>query len=656
LTSEFMANKDEEIQEKVTHPETEVQTSPKENSETVNQKNIPPAIDAEDDDSPADVRPAESKSRKPLLVGLLIIFLAFTGVFGYRYWKWSADHASTDDAYLTGDIVQISPQVTGQLSKVLVRDNQIVQRGELMMIIDDSTYRTAVEQAKADLQSATAAWQSAQKNVLLTSATGAAQVAQAAGGVAAAQSGIGVAKANVNQSKSSIANAKAALAGSGNAVQTARSAILAAEAQRTQSAEELKATQATIKAAQSELNQTQQSQQVAAANVESAAANLEGMKHKVSAANASLDTAEAGVESAQSAVTSAQADADEAATEAARFKKLVAGGAVSQEDADTKITASKTAQAHLQAARNAVTSAKAVVAQRQAEISSAQQDVRAAEAAYKRAQSEAVQTNQQISAAQAKVTQANANSKAAKAAVHAADALIAQNISKLGGSQNAVKQAQTVVAENQAALAASRENVDLASGKTQQAQGQLLQAETAPKQLAVTQSAVKVAYGKMLQAQAALDKAEIDLKHTRIYAPVSGMVSKNQAQLGMQVAPQIPVLALVPPQVWVVANFKETQLTDVRVGQPVDVEVDAFPGYEFKGHVDSIAAATGATFALLPPENASGNFTKVVQRVPVKIVFQPGQNGVKLLRGGLSVVATIDTERIVPGKDRENKK
>ena len=650
-----MANEEGENSEELAKAEDATKSSPVENSETLHESNAPAANDVKDETSPEDIKPVESKSRKPLLVGLLVIFLVCVGVFGYRYWRWSADHASTDDAYLTGDIVQISPQVTGQLAKVMVHDNQVVQRGELMMVIDDSTYLTAVEQAKADLQSATAAWQSAQKSVLLTSATGAAQVAQAAGGVAAAQSSVGVARANVDESKSSINNAKAALAGSRNAVQTAQSAIIAAKAQRAQSAQQTNAAQATVKAAQSELSQTQQSQQVAAANIESAAANLEGMKHKVSAANAALATAKAGIASAQSAVVSAQADADEAASEAARFRKLVAGGAVSQESADLKITAAKTAQAHLQAAKNAVSSAQAVVSQRQAEIASAEQDVRAAEAAYKRAQSEAVQTKQQISAAQAKVAQATANAKAAKAAVNAADAQIAQNISKLAGAQNAVKQAQTVVSQNQAGLAASRENVDLAGGKTQQAQGQLQQAQTAPKQLAVTQSAVKVAYGKVLQAKAALDKAEIDLKHTRIYAPVTGMVAKNQAEIGMQVAPQIPVLAIVPPQVWVVANYKETQLTNVRVGQPVDVEVDAFPGYEFKAHVDSIAAATGATFALLPPENASGNFTKVVQRVPVKIVFQPHQNGVKLLRGGLSVVATIDTRRVIPAKDREKK-
>lgn len=650
-----MAN-DDETQEEITPPSNEVETSPKESAKTVNEENIPATKDADDGNSSVDVRPVESKSRKPMLVGLLIIFLLCSAGFGYRYWQWSSSHASTDDAYLTSNIVQISPQVSGQLSQVLVSSNQVVQRGQLMLILNDSSYKAAVEQAKADLQSATAAWQSAQKNVLLTSATGAAQVAQAVGGVAAAQSGVGVAQANVDQSKSSINNSVAALAGSRNNVQTAQAAISASKAQRAQSAEQANAAQATIKAAQSNLTQTEQGQEVAAANVEAAAANLEGAKHKVSAANAALVTAQAGVSSAQAAVDSAQADANQAASEAARYKKLVAGGAVSQEDADVKITAAKTAQAHLQAAKDAVTSAQAIVAQNRAQISGAEQDVRAAQANYQSAQSKAVQAKQQISAAQAQVTQAQANAKAAKAAVHASEAQIAQDISKLAGSQNAVKQAQTVVTQNRAALQASHQNVDLASGKTAQAQGQLQQAQTAPKQLAVAQSAVKVAYGKVLQAKAALDKAQIDLKNTRIYAPVTGMVSQKQAEIGMQVAPEIPVMSLVPSDVWVVANFKETQLTDVRVGQPVQIEVDAFPGFEFKGHVDSIAAATGATFALLPPENASGNFTKVVQRVPVKIVFQPNQNGVKLLRGGLSVVATIDTGRILPAKDREKKK
>ena len=104
-------------------------------------------------------------------------------------------------------------------------------------------------------------------------------------------------------------------------------------------------------------------------------------------------------------------------------------------------------------------------------------------------------------------------------------------------------------------------------------------------------------------------------------------------------------MAVVPDEnVWVTANYKETQLGDVKPGQPVEVEVDAFPGKSFKGHVGSISAGTGSTFALLPPDNATGNFTKVVQRVPVKILLEPGQVNMDRLRTGMSVTATIETK------------
>jgi membrane fusion protein, multidrug efflux system len=116
--------------------------------------------------------------------------------------------------------------------------------------------------------------------------------------------------------------------------------------------------------------------------------------------------------------------------------------------------------------------------------------------------------------------------------------------------------------------------------------------------------------------------------------------------VGQQVAIGQPIMAVLPENdLWVVANFKETQMRHVRPGQRAELEVDTFSGRQFSGHVNSIAAGTGATFALLPPDNATGNFTKVVQRVPVKIVFDPGQAGMDRLRSGLSVVATIATGR-----------
>jgi membrane fusion protein (multidrug efflux system) len=148
-----------------------------------------------------------------------------------------------------------------------------------------------------------------------------------------------------------------------------------------------------------------------------------------------------------------------------------------------------------------------------------------------------------------------------------------------------------------------------------------------------------------LKAQlAARDLAQIVLGYTRITSPVDGMVGARQVRPGQYVSLGTQVISLVPlPNVWVVANYKETQLTRVRLGQPARITVDAFPGVVLRGHVDSWSPASGAQFSLLPPDNATGNFTKVVQRIPVKIVLDRDPPLDDLLRPGLSVIATIDT-------------
>jgi membrane fusion protein (multidrug efflux system) len=148
-----------------------------------------------------------------------------------------------------------------------------------------------------------------------------------------------------------------------------------------------------------------------------------------------------------------------------------------------------------------------------------------------------------------------------------------------------------------------------------------------------------------LQAQkAARDLAKINLGYTRIVAPVDGMVSERLVRPGQYLSVGTQVISLVPlPNVWVVANYKETQMTNIRTGQKARVTVDAFPGKVLHGHVDSWSPASGAEFALLPPDNATGNFTKVVQRIPVKIVLDPDRSLADLLRPGMSVIATIDT-------------
>jgi membrane fusion protein, multidrug efflux system len=164
-------------------------------------------------------------------------------------------------------------------------------------------------------------------------------------------------------------------------------------------------------------------------------------------------------------------------------------------------------------------------------------------------------------------------------------------------------------------------------------------------QMNVLDSQEKQAEATLKAQQAARDLAAINLGYTRITAPVDGMVGQRQIQAGQYAAVGTQVIALVPlPHVWVIANYRETQMTHVRLGQSARVTVDAFPGVVLHGHVDSWSPASGADFSLLPPDNATGNFTKVVQRIPVKIVLEPDPQIADLLRPGMSVTATIDTD------------
>jgi membrane fusion protein, multidrug efflux system len=168
-------------------------------------------------------------------------------------------------------------------------------------------------------------------------------------------------------------------------------------------------------------------------------------------------------------------------------------------------------------------------------------------------------------------------------------------------------------------------------------------------QLNVLDSQKAQAIATLAGQQAARNLAAISLGYTRITAPVDGMVGQRLVRPGQYLNVGTQVISLVPlPHVWVIANYKETQMTRVRLGQQARVTVDAFPGAVLRGHVDSWSPASGAQFSLLPPDNATGNFTKVVQRIPVKIVLDPDPSLADLLRPGMSVIATIDTSSKPP--------
>ena len=192
------------------------------------------------------------------------------------------------------------------------------------------------------------------------------------------------------------------------------------------------------------------------------------------------------------------------------------------------------------------------------------------------------------------------------------------------------------VAAAHANAAAAEAAVRQARGRLEGAQANERSAETAPQQVSSTRARAQAALADVEQRRAALNQAELNLQYTKIYAPVAGEVNKTVV-VGLNVQPGQQLLTVVPlEEVWVTANFKETQLKHMRVGQKVTIHVDS-NGRDYQGHIDSIAGATGPLFSLLPPENATGNYVKIVQRIPVKIVLQPGENRDLQLRPGMNV-------------------
>jgi len=166
-------------------------------------------------------------------------------------------------------------------------------------------------------------------------------------------------------------------------------------------------------------------------------------------------------------------------------------------------------------------------------------------------------------------------------------------------------------------------------------------ARSAQSQRESADSQVAIARAKAAEAKAAAEQAQLNLSYTNIRAPQSGKIAKKSIEAGEFIRTGQPVLNIVTPDVWVVANFKETQLKHMKPGQQVTIKVDAYSGKTFKGHVDSIQSGTGSIFSLLPPENATGNYIKVVQRVPVKIVFDEDPNDVNMLSPGMSVMPVV---------------
>ena len=206
--------------------------------------------------------------------------------------------------------------------------------------------------------------------------------------------------------------------------------------------------------------------------------------------------------------------------------------------------------------------------------------------------------------------------------------------------------AKALLAGAKAGLAVKLAQVEQAIAGIQYAQAKLRGAEAGPLQVAAAKDQANQADAAVQKAEASLQQAELNLSYTKIYAPVDGVVSKKSAETGAHVVAGQPIMAIVElANSWVVANFKETQITRIKPGQRATLTVDAYPGRTFYGVVDSLAAGTGARFSLLPPENATGNFVKVVQRIPVKILVDRTRDpNMPALRPGMNVIATVDVQ------------
>jgi len=451
-----------------------------------------PRIARVDEAEPIHDQPDAEPARRPFYKrrGVIIIaavVLLLGAIFGIRYWLYARSHETTDDAFIDGHIIQISPKVSGYVAKIYVTDNQQVKEGDLIAELDARDYEVRLQQAKAALNAGLAKENEAKTNVSLTRATSSATVRQA--------------QAAVQRSRSEVQSQRAGAASSSSRANEAASAI--------------------------------------------------------STAQANLAQTQAQVTAAQSDVTRANADVE-------RYRALYAKDEISKQQLDQAVNVANTAAAQLEAAR------------------------------------------QRVVAAEARVNEARAAQAAA--------------------SQTA-QQAQTQITGAQAGV--------------NEALGKLAEANAAPQQVAVSQAQAETAGATTEQLRAQVTQAELELSYTKIYAPESGRVTRKSVEEGALVQIGQPLLAIVGGDVWVTANFKESQIGMMTPGQAVEISVDAYPDKVFKAHVDSIQAGTGARFSLIPPENATGNYVKVVQRVPVKIVFDESPDPRHMLAPGMSVVPEV---------------
>jgi membrane fusion protein (multidrug efflux system) len=279
--------------------------------------------------------------------------------------------------------------------------------------------------------------------------------------------------------------------------------------------------------------------------------------------------------------------------------------------------------------------------------------IRSATADMSSAQAGVAAAQKQADAAQSQILEAEADAKKLNTDVERYRQLLGKreiSQQQFDAAIAAATAANATVQARQASLLAAQAEVRQAQSRIDQANAEIKNAQATPNTVAATKAKAQSADAQALRSKAALDQAQLNLSYTTIASPVDGIVGKRSVQVGSNVAIGQDLMAVVPlREVWVTANFKETQLAHMHPGQPVKIKIDTYGGRKWNGHVSNIGGATGAIYSLLPPENATGNYVKVVQRIPVRIDFDGNDksdfNKDGLLRPGMSVEPDVNISK-----------
>lgn len=517
---------------------------------------------AKDGSVAGDGKKPTSPLRKLITAGIIAAVLIAALIYGFSYYTYAQNHVSTDDAQITGNLVNVSPIISGTLNSLTVDQGDPVKQGQLIGRIEDSGQRASVAQAQASYQSALSQLPQAEQNLAYQRQATAAGIQRAQAGLAAQQAKTAGAQQQVILSQNQVANQ----------VAQAQSQVAQAQAQAAQYAAQVQTARSAV------------------------ATQLQNVR-----------TAQKAADAADAQIRGARATYEKNLADERRYAKLVVQAAVTQQQFDSVHSATINSASQLDTVRFQADQAHSAVQSSRATVAQAQFQLQAAQRAY--------------DAARQNVDVARAGLGIARA-----------NLSEIPINQSNVL---NNVGQNNSALA------DLATARAGSTQVRLREAEIATDQANAN------------SALAQLHNARITEGDTYLRAPNDGTVVRKAVNIGASLSPGQTILTITQGiYVYVTANFKETQLANVKPGQSVEVEVDAFPGKIFHGSVGSINEATGATQALLPPDNATGNFTKVVQRIPVRIELRPAKPGedkkfataadIKNLRQGSSVTATID--------------